>query len=79
MAETKIGCLNCRGLSSDKIKKRDIFLYCRQNFDIIFLIDTHSTKKVESSWCAEWGYKINLVLSKATQEESLFCSEIRLI
>ena len=56
--EIKIGSLNCRGLSSDKIKRRDVFHYCRQNYDLIFLIDTHSTEKVEKSWAAEWGYVV---------------------
>ena len=37
MALLKIGSINCRGLSSDKIKRRDIFLKCRQNYDISFL------------------------------------------
>ena len=45
MADLKKGSLNCRGISSDKIKRRDIFHYCRQNYDLIFLIDTHSTEK----------------------------------
>ena len=58
MSDLKIGSLNCRGLASDRIKRRDIFLYCRQNFDITFLVDTHCTEKVEKLWAAEWGYKI---------------------
>jgi hypothetical protein len=36
MALLKIGSINCRGLSSDKRKRRDIFLKCRQNYDISF-------------------------------------------
>ena len=58
MADLKIGSLNCRGISSDKIKRRDIFHYCRQNYDLIFLIDTHSTEKVEKSWVTVWGYGV---------------------
>jgi hypothetical protein len=41
MALLKIGSINCRGLSSDKIKRRDIFLKCRQKYDISFLIKRH--------------------------------------
>ena len=58
MGDIKIGSVNCRGLSSDKIKRRDIFLNCRNNYDITFLIDTHCTKEVERYWAAEWGYTI---------------------
>ena len=58
MADLKKGSLNCRGISSDKIKRRDIFHFCRQNYDLIFLIDTHRTEKVEKSWVAEWGYVV---------------------
>ena len=59
--EIKIGSLNCRGLSSDKIKRRDFFHYCRQNYDLIFLIDTdQGTEKVEKSWAAEWGYVVKI-------------------
>ena len=57
MAELKIGSLNCRGLFSDQIKRRDIFLRCREMYDISILVDTHSTKEVEHIWQAEWGFK----------------------
>ena len=43
-------CFNCPGLSSHKIKRGYVFHYCRQNYDLIFFIDTHSTEKVEKSW-----------------------------
>ena len=36
MALLKIGSINCRGLSSDKIKRRDIFLKCR-HFSMMFI------------------------------------------
>ena len=58
MALLKIGSINCRGLSSDNIKRRDIFLKCRQNYDISFLIDTHSKNETESYWRSEWGNDI---------------------
>ena len=47
MALLKIGSINCRGLSSDKIKRRDIFLKCRQNYDVSFLFDSHSKNETE--------------------------------
>ena len=55
MGNLKIGCMNCRGLSSDKIKRRDIFLKCRENYDISLLIDTHCKKELETYWTTEWG------------------------
>ena len=56
MEELKIGSLNCRGLFSDSIKRRDIFLKCREMYDISILVDTHSTKEVEHIWQSEWGF-----------------------
>ena len=56
MEELKIGSLNCRGLFSDPIKRRDIFLKCREMYDISILVDTHSTKEVEDIWQSEWGF-----------------------
>ena len=47
-----------RGLSSDKIKRRDIFLKCRQNYDVSFLFDTHSKNETEPYWRTEWGNDI---------------------
>ena len=47
MESLRIGSVNCRGLFSDQIKRRDFFDRCRNNFDITFLIDTHSPKAVE--------------------------------
>jgi hypothetical protein len=43
---------------SDKIKRRDIFLKCRQNYYISFLIDTHSKNETELYWRSEWGNDI---------------------
>ena len=53
----KIGCMNCRGLSSNIVKRRDIFNKCRDSYDISFLVDTHCKKELETYWQAEWGYK----------------------
>ena len=53
----KIGSINCWGLASDKIKRQDIFLKCRQKFDITLLVDTHCKKELEVYWRSEWGYK----------------------
>lgn len=58
MGSLKIICMNCRGLSSDNIKRRDISSKCRENFDIAFLVDTHCKKELEKYWQAEWGYKV---------------------
>jgi exonuclease III len=54
----KIGSLNCRGLSTDKIKRRTIFeRFKKKRYDICVLLETHSTKEIEPYWLAEWGYK----------------------
>lgn len=57
MTSLKIVSLNCRGLSSDKIKRHDIFDRCRNQYDITVLIDTHSSESTEKLWLDEWGYK----------------------
>lgn len=64
MDKLKIGNLNCRGLYSDHIKRKDLFLRCREMYDIIILVDTHSTKEIEHFWQSEWGYKA--IFSSAT-------------
>ena len=47
--------LNVRGLGNLR-KRRAIFTWCRkQNADLIFLQETHSTKNCESQWKKEWG------------------------
>ena len=56
MTVLKIGSLNCRGLYSDPLKRRDVFLRCREKYDICILVDTHSTKQIENAWKSEWGY-----------------------
>ena len=63
MALLKIGSINCRGFSSDKIKRRDIFLKCRQNYDVSFLFDTHSKNETESYWRSEWVNDIKFSFS----------------
>jgi len=57
MVKIKIGSINCRDLVSDKIKRQDIFLKCRQNYDITLLVNTHCKKELEVYWRLEWGYK----------------------
>lgn len=57
MVNFKLGSLNCRGLSSNNIKRRDFFGKYRENYDVTFLIDTHCVKNVEQLWTNEWGYK----------------------
>ena len=56
MANLTIGSVNCRGLASNAIKRRDFFQKCKHLYDITFLIDTHSSKEKESQWKTEWGY-----------------------
>jgi len=57
MGKLNIGSVNCRGLSSCSVKRRDIFNRCRKNYDITFLIDSHCKKESERFWRSEWGYK----------------------
>ena len=45
MANLTIGSVNCWGLASDEIKRRDIFHKYKQLYDITFLIDTHCSKE----------------------------------
>ena len=49
MANLTIGSVNCRGLASDEIKRRDIFHKYKQLYDITFLIDTHCSKEKKKS------------------------------
>jgi hypothetical protein len=62
MVNIKIGSINCRGLASDKIKRQDIFLKCRQNYDITLLVDTYCKKELEVYWRSELGYKTRFCL-----------------
>ena len=54
----KIGSLNVRGLGN-RIKRRSIFNYLRdKKLDIIFLQETHSSRKTaelwQNEWCSKW-------------------------
>ena len=52
--------LNVAGLNNFK-KRRSIFAWCRkQNANIIFLQETHSTCDKEKQWKAEWGAPLEL-------------------
>ena len=56
----KMLSLNVRGLSNFK-KRRPIFAWCRkQNANIIFLQETHSTRDRKKQWRAEWGAPLAL-------------------
>ena len=47
--------MNVRGLRDDK-KRKEIFYYCKRNdFDIIMLQETHSTKEDEEIWRTQWN------------------------
>ena len=49
---------NVRGLGNFT-KPRAVFTWCRKNnADLIFLQETHSTKSCESQWKKEWGSSI---------------------
>ena len=51
-----IGSLNCRGLYSDIVKRNDVLLWLKKiKLDIAFLVETHSTTRVEQIWKDEWG------------------------
>jgi hypothetical protein len=50
--------LNTDKLSTQSTLRRDIFLKCRQNYDVSFLIDTHSKNETEPYWRSEWGIDI---------------------
>ena len=65
MANLTIGSVNCRGLASNEIKRRDIFHKFKQLCDITLdnmkqpaaiLIDAHCSKEKENQWKTEWGY-----------------------
>ena len=52
----KIGSFNCRGLSSNSLKRRDIFNWIQQKqLDICVLLETHSENNKHAKWKAEWG------------------------
>ena len=55
MSTITIGSVNCRGLS-ETVKRIDIFTKYKDLYDIIILVDTHSTSEKEKQWLHEWGY-----------------------
>ena len=58
MGKFKIVTLNARGLG-DFRKRREVFNMCHsKGYDIIFVQETHSTKRVENLWKSEFGGKI---------------------
>ena len=60
MGDFRMLSLNVRGLSNFN-KRRAIFAWCRkQNANIIFLQETHSTVNSEKQWKAEWGAPLEL-------------------
>ena len=59
-SDFKMLSLNVKGLSNFK-KRRAIFAWCRkQNANIIFLQESHSTHDKEKQWKAEWGAPLEL-------------------
>ena len=60
MGDFRMLSLNVRGLGNFK-KRRAIFAWCRkQNANVIFLQETHSTDDSEKQWKAEWGAPLEL-------------------
>lgn len=58
MVNLKVTSFNVKGLRQE-FERRKIFNYLHENdFDIIMLQETHSTKDIEKFWTAEWGGKI---------------------
>ncbi|CAG2194572.1 unnamed protein product [Mytilus edulis] len=55
MSTITIGSVNCRGLS-ETVKRIDKFTKYKDLYDIIILVDTHSTSEKEKQWLHEWGY-----------------------
>ena len=56
-----VASYNVRGLLNN-VKQREIFHYLhKKNLDVLFLQETHSHKKFETMWSAEWGRKILFV------------------
>ena len=61
MGDSRMLSFNVRGLSNLKKKRRAIFAWCRkQNANIIFLQETHSTVNSEKQWKAEWSAPLEL-------------------
>ncbi len=59
MANLKIFSYNCNGIGSNVSKRRQVFQYIRlKKADICILQESHSTKKMEKIWKAEWGGEI---------------------
>jgi len=55
MVKGKLISLNTRGISNFR-KRRTIFSWLRkQQPDVVFLQETHSTKRNEATWKKEWG------------------------
>ena len=66
MISVKVVTCNARGML-DKIKRRKLFVYNRlSRADVIFLQETHSSRKDERFWKAEWGG--NILFSHGTNK-----------
>jgi exonuclease III len=51
----KLGSFNCRGLSSNTVKRRDVFNWIRKKgLDICVLLETHSNDSIHTKWKLEW-------------------------
>ena len=55
MSSLRVGTFNVRGIGNG-MKRRKIFHFLHnKEFDIVFLQETHSSKKSECIWRSEWG------------------------
>ena len=51
----KLVSQNVKGLKTDKVKRQTVFNYLKENGDIAFLQETHSTQESEDLWKNECG------------------------
>ena len=58
MTSIKIGTYNVRGMRDIK-KRSQVYKYVREkSFDVIFLQETHSSRKDQNFWTSQWGGKV---------------------
>ena len=58
MSNLRLGAMNVRGISSNPLKRRDVFCWLKEKkLDIALLSEVHSENEIVNKWIAEWGYK----------------------
>ena len=64
--------LNVRGLNNT-IKRKHVFNWLKkQNADIFFLQEVHSTQKVEGEWKTEWRGEVIFPMARLIQKGLLY-------